>query len=836
MPRAHSPALSDPARIAALHAASLQIPGCDTFGNLTRIAMRVLHVPVCLVTFVDAEHEYVESGTGLPEPWATTGIIPLEISICRHVVERGRPVLIKDTRTSRLTRRNRHVFEAGVVAYAGVPVRTHEGLVLGAVCVMDTLPRTWRPDEVEVLSELTHTVEHEIGQRRSRRAEREESDAAAAGFREELTASAQFRTLVENSLAGIYLVRGDRVLYANPRLRQIFGYDADDDLGDLRIPDLVAEPDRARVAERLLAPEGGGYAFTGIRKDGAPVDVEVLGSTVEDGGRPVIVGTLLDVTEQRRAEEALRATAERMRLVQRATDDVIWEWDIRTGDIAWNDAGPRMFRYKPGEVGGTIGWHQEHLHPDDREEVMRSLQHVLGGVGEFWSHEYRFRRGDGQYATVLDRACIVRDDRGDPLRLIGTMLDVTERKRDEEAQRFLSQASALLDSSLDLDSLLPRLARMSVPYLGDYCLIDLAEGERSSRRVAAAHTDPAAEHRLLPPEIISAAAREVMRTGRPVFVPECDDLRLGALGYSEAERAVLGGEHSCSLMIVPLLVGERRAGTLTVGRADAVRPYSPVDLLLLADLAHRTALAVDHSQLYEQAMRAIQARDEVLAVVSHDLRNPLGTIQMSAAILAEMGQDRRSENQRWLDTIHRTVERMNVQLNDLLDASSIDAGRFSVSPTEQSVAELMDEARGFLRPLAAEKGLTLRCTVAGPLPPAPLDSAQLLRVLSNLAGNAIKFTPAGGTVTVRAELADEMIRFSVSDTGPGIPAEQLPHVFDRYWQGRTGDRRGAGLGLAIAKGIVEAHGGRLSVESAAGRGTTFTFTVPLGPGSAQEAA
>jgi signal transduction histidine kinase len=240
-------------------------------------------------------------------------------------------------------------------------------------------------------------------------------------------------------------------------------------------------------------------------------------------------------------------------------------------------------------------------------------------------------------------------------------------------------------------------------------------------------------------------------------------------------------------MIVPLVVGERRLGAVTAGRADPGRPYTPVDPMLLSGRAHRTTLAVDRAQLYARAVRAVQARDEVLGIVSHDLRNPLGTIQMSASILAEPGHERRAENQRWLDTINRTVERVNIQLNDLPDASSIDAGRFLVSPTEQSVAELMQEAREFLQPLAGEKGLAFRCTVADE-PPASVDSTQSLRVLSNLANNAIKFPP-GGTVALGAEQGDGVIRFTVSDTGTGIPAEQLPDVFDRYWQGRKGDRK-----------------------------------------------
>jgi signal transduction histidine kinase len=168
---------------------------------------------------------------------------------------------------------------------------------------------------------------------------------------------------------------------------------------------------------------------------------------------------------------------------------------------------------------------------------------------------------------------------------------------------------------------------------------------------------------------------------------------------------------------------------------------------------------------------------------------------------------------------------MNRLIQDLLDAAKLEAGRVAIAARPIQVAPLMREAQEMLAPLAAEKGLSLDCKIAEPLPEVTADGGRVLQVLSNLVGNAIKFTPKGGRIVMRAEDAPGGVRFSVADTGPGIPEEQLTKLFGRFWQGNPADRRGIGLGLTISKGIVDAHGGRIWVESRVGEGTTFHFTL-----------
>lgn len=225
-----------------------------------------------------------------------------------------------------------------------------------------------------------------------------------------------------------------------------------------------------------------------------------------------------------------------------------------------------------------------------------------------------------------------------------------------------------------------------------------------------------------------------------------------------------------------------------------------------------------------EAQAAKTAREEVLRIVAHDLRNPLGTLLMAADLVADpsMSPDSRIKQ---AAVIKRTGSRMNRLIQDLLNVARMDTGRMTVDPQPVDPEQLIAAAIELMRPLALERKLTLEEAVAGGLPQVSADSERIGQVFSNLIGNAIKFTPAGGRITLGAEQSDGRVWFSVTDTGPGIPPEQVEKVFGEFWQARRTDSRGIGLGLTIAKGIVEAHGGKIGVDSEVGVGTKFWFSV-----------
>ncbi|HSJ23670.1 MAG TPA: hybrid sensor histidine kinase/response regulator [Longimicrobiales bacterium] len=239
--------------------------------------------------------------------------------------------------------------------------------------------------------------------------------------------------------------------------------------------------------------------------------------------------------------------------------------------------------------------------------------------------------------------------------------------------------------------------------------------------------------------------------------------------------------------------------------------------------ARAEADARNMEQLKRKAEAATRARDDVLAAVSHDLKNPLGTIYTSAALLLDMEMAPEAQR-RQMDIIRRTARRMDRLIQDLLDVSRMEAGRFSVEAQEESGRALVLEAQDLHASLASAKHIDLGTDLPDEDVVVHADRHRVLQVLSNLIGNAVKFTPDGGRITIRLTKTDGHARFEVSDTGVGIPAADLPRIFDRFWH--AGEGGGSGLGLAIAQGIVQAHGGDIRADSSDG-GTTFSFTLPL---------
>ena len=239
----------------------------------------------------------------------------------------------------------------------------------------------------------------------------------------------------------------------------------------------------------------------------------------------------------------------------------------------------------------------------------------------------------------------------------------------------------------------------------------------------------------------------------------------------------------------------------------------------------RDALMAREQLARTVAESAVRARDDILAIVSHDLRNPLNIVAMSAELLGSAIPEEKKAAQ--LGIMRRAIAGMNGLIEDLLDVSQIASERFAVAQRPEDVASFVEDARTMFEPLLARKNQALECRA--PLRPllVSADRRRVNQVLSNLVGNANKFTPEGGRITLEVVPAEACARFAISDTGPGISREDLPHIFDRFWQARRVRRGGVGLGLAISKGIVDAHGGSIWAESCAGVGTTFFFTLPV---------
>lgn len=405
--------------------------------------------------------------------------------------------------------------------------------------------------------------------------------------------------------------------------------------------------------------------------------------------------------------------------------------------------------------------------------------------------------------------------------------DDQARVSSREALRFLTRAGRVLSASLQPDQTLRRLIRLAIPRVACFAAIDLLRDDGSLERLAHGHIDDVRDPLLERAEPFRPEGEGLDLIAQALYSRSSiliEDTSRSWQGDAATHQRMkdLGGR---SVIIVPLAVHGRILGVITLGSTRTDRHYDRQDLSLAEELARTAALALDNARLYQRAEHAIAARDEVLAIVSHDLRNPVNRVRMAAELMLER-DDVVPETERMAGIVIRAADEMNRLIGDLLDVSRIEAGRLSIERAPIDVALLLDRIEEAHAAAAIEK--TLRWSVDRPSTRIEIeaDEARILQALGNLIGNAIKFTPEGGEVSVSVEGFTDRVHIVVSDTGPGMTTEQLAHVFDRFWQARQGDRAGAGLGLAIARGIAEAHSGTLEMKSEAGKGTRAIMELP----------
>ncbi|OJH40622.1 sensor histidine kinase [Cystobacter ferrugineus] len=542
--------------------------------------------------------------------------------------------------------------------------------------------------------------------------------------------------------------------------------------------------------------------------------------------------TLSLMDARHRSEEALRNSEARFRT------------SFEHAPIGMSLAGlDGQFLNVNGALCELVGYSQQELltktfqditYSEDLELDLENVHRMIQGEFNTYQLEKRYIHKDGHLVTILMTGSLVRDSRGEPLYFIAQIQDISERKQLEQAWRFLAEAGPRLAASLEPQATLTTVAGLAVPALADWCMIYLfgEDGRVQGVEIMAASPE---KSRLLR-EMITAYPHDlsqegdivahVLQTGQSALVPEIPEALLEERARDVRHLELLHRLEPRSDIVVPLTTHGRILGVLILTMSESGRRYGARDLALAEELAHRAALAIDNAHFHEQSEQATRTRDEVLRIVAHDLRTPLNVISLSARKLLVSPPEKRATDTSSLESIQKAVDRATRLIQDLLDVARMEAGRLSVDRGLEQTAPLVKEAAELHRALAEEKSIQLTVAVAEDVPPVFADRDRVIQILSNLLGNALKFTPEGGRITLRAEPAGHMMRFSVGDTGAGIPKENLPHLFEPFWQASVGRKEGAGLGLAIVKGLVDAHGGRIWVESKPGGGSTFFFTLP----------
>jgi PAS domain S-box-containing protein len=540
--------------------------------------------------------------------------------------------------------------------------------------------------------------------------------------------------------------------------------------------------------------------------------------------------------EQQRIQEDLRASEAKFSGILAIAADAIITVDHSQRIVHFNRGAEEIFGYSAADA---IGRHLAILLPprfrashEGHLEGFAKSPTTSRRMGE--RREIFGLRADGTDfpAEASISKLVIRDG----ILFTVVLRDITRQKRAEEDERFLSAASSDLSHTLAVDATVRAIVDLPIPRLADACVLDWIGPSDAFHRTTSTRQLPALTPALeglgrepltddSPSPIIDVIRRnrrELVEHVDADWLESADDPAMiphwRALGAS-------------SLLIVPLQSGGQAFGALTLVRTSGA-PFDAERKALADKYALSAASALENARLYDAARQANRARDDMLSIVSHDMRNPISAIAMCARVLAENPPADDAGRTALLTTIRESTEWVNRLIEDLLDVANIERGRLSLNVSAHEPSQLALQALHMFDVEAKENGIDLKVSLPTNLPLAAADGGRVVQVLANLLRNALKFTPRDGRVGVAIESRDSSLVFSVADTGPGIAPENQRKVFDRYWQASNGARaRGAGLGLSIAKGIVEAHGGRIWVDSELGKGSTFAFTIPRAPSS-----
>ena len=559
-----------------------------------------------------------------------------------------------------------------------------------------------------------------------------------------------------------------------------------------------------------------------------------------------------DYVDRLRTQAALRENEEKYRLVADAAPDAIFTMDADSTILFCNPAVERIFGWTPEEITGKslnviIPERFREAHRRGVERYLRTHQPTIPWNGvEFIAlhksgHEFPLEISFGACTT------------GNKTIFTGYARDIAERKNAaEEMQRLLVQEQQARAEAEAARSQLERRADEEAAFrhlasaLAGAVETSEVLFEITNRATQVTRADGVYVERVTQPdkivEVVAASGRgaprrglkvaypgsmteEIMREREPLILTDMETFGKSMAPYLTDTCA------RCEVLVTPLMADDETLGALVLlNSRHSGRQFGDNDIVRARTLGDLTSLALRRVRLMEQerdakerAETAVRVRDETLGIVSHDLRNPLTKIALSADLMVDADA---GEQPQLIETIRAAAQQMQRLIEDLLDVARVEAGRFSVNKTIIAAEPIVRHACQSNQAIAEQREQKIVCSVEGRLPDICADHDRLVQVFSNLIGNAIKFTPERGTITVSARPEAKRVVFQVSDTGPGIPDGDLKNVFRPYWQAKKTAFMGAGLGLAIVRGIVEAHGGTVWAENAPNGGATFTFTIP----------
>lgn len=516
-----------------------------------------------------------------------------------------------------------------------------------------------------------------------------------------------------------------------------------------------------------------------------------------------------------------------------SADPAVITLDEKFNIVTWNRGAERMYGYKKKEA---LGENVTFLSAVFSEDIRRDESLDEAGRKGIWRGEVVQKKKDGNIIHVFSSISRIKNQSGQKTGYVAVNRDISDMKFHEDNLIFLSDASKILASSLDYRTTLHTVAKLAVPAIADWCAVDVVTSE-GILQLAVVHKDPkkvkwAKALRKKSPLDTNATTGmlNVLRTGKSEFYPLVTAKMLIEAAKTKAELKLFRNLRLTSAMLVPLLIRNRTIGVISLVSAESGRHYTKADLVTAEELAVRASLAIENSRLYTEAQNAISIRNEFVSIASHELKTPITSLKVYAEILKKKLKDADPKYMQYLDKVEGQVDKMTMLIHDLLDISKIQSGRMEFNMKKFDLNKLVQETAGMIKQTTEKQ----KIKVVGKIGKEVLgDRERISQVIVNLLTNAIKYSDKSKEIIVSLKSDKDFASVTVKDFGIGIGKEFQVKIFERFY--RADDPKvktypGIGMGLYIAAQIVERHGGKISVDSEKGKGSTFTFSIPYSKG------